>query len=226
MKTYFPFTDYDFYAYLTSGVLTLSVVDFAFNGVGFLTRSDWNFVQIVAAVSAAYVVGHIIATLAQLVIETFALSYLFSKPIALQLGFKKPNILERLMGVLVGRYYTPLESSIQRKILDEAKTALSKDLEDPISAEDVFQVGFKRSFTVDGARVRIDSFLNQYGFCRNIAFVALLSVGLLGWQSYFSDFLYESQLLLISIIVFIGMFIRFVKFLASFQAEVIRCLLK
>jgi len=226
MKTYFPFTDYDFYAYLTSGTLTLSVFDFAFNEAKLLTYSDWNFVQIVAAVTTAYVAGHIIATLAQLVIETFAVSKLISKPITLQLGFKKPNFVERVIGVLVGRYYAPFEPSIQQTILTHTKEALGKSSEDIVSAEDVFQVGFKRSFSSDNTRSRIDSFLNQYGFCRNIAFVALLSAVIFVWQSICSNFPYENQLVIGSTIVFVGMFVRFVKFLASFQAEVIRSLLK
>jgi len=226
MKNYFPFTDYDFYAYLTSGTLTLSVFDFAFNEAKFLTHADWNFIQIVAAVTTAYVTGHIIATLAQLTIETFAVSKLISKPIVLQLGFKKPNFVERIIGVLVGRYYEPLEPSIQETILAQARTALSKAPEDTLNAEDVFQVGFKRSFAFEGVRGRIDSFLNQYGFCRNIAFVALLSTVVFVWRGYCSDFPYENELLIGSILVFVGMFIRFVKFLASFQAEVVRCLLK
>ena len=105
MKNHFPFTDYDFYAYLTSGMLLLSVLDFAFNDAKLLTHANWNFVQIVAAIASAYVVGHIVASLAQLVIETFALSKLLSKPIVLQLGYERPNWIERLIGFLITGHF-------------------------------------------------------------------------------------------------------------------------
>jgi hypothetical protein len=226
MKNYFPFTDYDFYAYLTSGALFLSVLDFAFNKALLLARADWTFVQIVMVIAAAYVTGHVIATLAQLVLETFAVSKLISKPIQLQLGLKEPNCAERLIGLLVGRYYDPMEVSVQARIKNEARSILSKEEDQSLNAEEVFQAGFKKSFSIKDARPRIDGFLNQYGFCRNISFVALVSMIILSWRAYQIELPYEGLLIIASFIVFIGMFIRFVKFLASFQAEVIRTLLK
>jgi hypothetical protein len=226
MKNYFPFTDYDFYAYLTSGGLLLSVLDFAFNNALLLTRPNWSFVQIVMIIAAAYVTGHIIATFAQLAIETFVVSKLIAKPIKLQLGFKEPNLLERIIGLLVGRYYGPMETSVQKKVRSEARTTLSKEDDESLNVEEIFQAGFQKSFSISGARSRIDGFLNQYGFCRNIAFVALVSTIILICRAYQTDLPYEALLIIASFIVFIGMFIRFVKFLASFQAEVIRTLLK
>ena len=226
MKNYFPFTDYDFYAYLTSGAFFLSVMDFVFNDADFLMRADWTFIQIVMAVSAAYVTGHIAAMFAQLVIESFMVSKLVAKPIALQLGYKKPNLVERIVGVLVGRYYEPFEDAVQTKIKENARLALSMTEGQDVGAEDVFQVGYRKSFSVDGARGRIDSFLNQYGFCRNISFVALVATTIVGWDAYRTEIPHEALVILLCGIVFLGMFIRFVKFYAAFQAEVARCLLK
>ena len=226
MKSYFPFTDYDFYAYLTSGALFLSVIDFAMNEAKLVTLSDWTFVQIVVAVAASYVIGHILATLAQLFIETFIVSKVISKPIALQLEYNQPNFAERFIGVLVGRYYGPLDKAIQEKVKNEAHLVLSKTTDETLSAESVFQAGFRRSFSVDGARNRIDSFLNQYGFCRNISLVALLATIIFAWRAYCTELPYEHLLVFGSMLIFVGMFVRFIKFYASFQAEVCRCLLK
>ncbi len=226
MKSYFPFTDYDFYAYLTSGALFLSVIDFAMNEAKLVTLSDWTFVQIVVAVAASYVIGHILATLAQLLIETFIVSKVISKPITLQLGYDQPNVVERFIEVLVGRYYGPLDEAVQEKVKNEARLVLSKTMDDPLPAESVFQAGFRRSFSVNGARSRIDSFLNQYGFCRNISLVALLATIIFAWRAYCTEFPYENLLVFGSMLIFVGMFVRFIKFYSSFQAEVCRCLLK
>ena len=86
MKDHFPFTDYDFYAYLASGGLLLAVTDFVFYDSSHLSQSDWSFVQVAIAVAAAYVIGHIVAMLAQAVLETFIVSKITSKPVRLQLG--------------------------------------------------------------------------------------------------------------------------------------------
>lgn len=226
MKNYFPFTDYDFYAYLTSGALFLAVMDFVFNDASLLMQSDWTFIQIVLAFAAAYITGHITATFAQLVIETFIVSNVISKPITLQLGLKPPNFMERMLGVLVGRYYEPLDASVQEKIKEGARTALSLSTADRLSAEDVFQAGFRRSFSIEGSRSRIDSFLNQYGFCRNISFISLVVTIIIGWKVVCTEVPHGGLAISISAVVFAGMFVRFVKFYSSFQSEVIRCLLK
>lgn len=115
---------------------------------------------------------------------------------------------------------------MQIAIKDSARSALTLGEDQEIGPEDVFQVGFRKSFSIESARTRIDSFLNQYGFCRNISFVALVATVIVGWKSYCSEFLHEELVLSICGIVFVGMFIRFVKFYASFQSEVVRTLLR
>lgn len=226
MKSYFPFTDYDFYAYLTSGTLLLAVFDLVFDSAKLLTRPSWTVVQVVAVVAAAYVTGHIVATFSQLIIERFVVSKLLTKPIQLQLGYTKANLIEKLLGILVGRYYEPLTDDVRAKISAEARAALSKPADGALSAEDVFQAGFRRSFSVEGARARIDGFLNQYGFCRNISFAALVALLLFCWQAYSVGGQESALLITAAAVVFVAMFVRFIKFYAAFQAEVIRALLK
>lgn len=225
MKNYFPFTDYDFYAYLTSGALFLAVVDFAMSEAAMVTRADWTFVQVVLAVASAYVIGHIIATFAQLIIESFLVSTVFAKPMQLQLGFQKPNFAERCIGKLVGRYYEPLDDSLQEKIKESARSQIAKTGPSDLSAEAVFQIGYRKSFADTGVRARLDSFLNQYGFCRNISFVALAATVVFTWRAVTTSNEYEWTFVILSFAVALGMFVRFIKFYSSFQAEVIRCLL-
>lgn len=223
MKNYFPFTDYDFYAYLTSGGLLFAVIDYTLNDATFLTRTDWSFIQIMIAVSAAYVAGHIVATFAQAMLESFVASKLIAKPMQLQLAFKHPNLIEKAIGAMVGRYYEPLPEATRKSIRESAATDLKKPVEEVTDAEDVFLVGFRKSFAVEGARSRIDDFRNQYGFCRNISFVAFVGALLLSWKAWTSacsnaDWALASTAGLVSVL----MFVRFVKFLSSFQSEVIR----
>jgi hypothetical protein len=63
-----PFTSYDFWAYLSAGFLFLFAVDSAADAK-LLMRDSWTLVQGVVAVSLAYVIGHIAASLSSWIFE-------------------------------------------------------------------------------------------------------------------------------------------------------------
>lgn len=224
MKDHFPFTDYDFYAYLASGGMLLAVIDWIYNGGGFLGVEDWNFGQIVVAVAAAYIVGHIVAMLAQVTLETSLIGRWFAKPMNLQLRFKDANLLERLLGKAVGRYYEAMDKKVCDAALEAAASRLGCEVSEIEDGEPVFGLGFKDSFASEKLRHRIDGFRNQYGFCRNIAFVALVSSILFFISACKSGTGNEWAVAGLSFAIFVAMFARYMKFLATFHAEVIRSL--
>lgn len=224
MKDHFPFTDYDFYAYLASGGLLLAVIDYIFNAGAVLTQPDWSFGQIVLAVAGSYVLGHIVAMLAQTTLETSLIGSLFAKPMDIQLGTKQPRFHEKMLGKMVGRYYEPMKSVSCQNTLQKAATKLSCEVTEITEGESVFLLGFKDSFADEKLRHRIDGFRNQYGFCRNVAFVALVASLLLVWSACTNSMSLHWWLAAVSFLIFVAMFTRFMKFLATFQAEVIRAL--
>ena len=61
MKQYFPFTDYDFYVYLTAGMLLIASVDYSFGGTVLIHRTEWTVVQITFWVAIAYLFGQLVA---------------------------------------------------------------------------------------------------------------------------------------------------------------------
>jgi hypothetical protein len=63
-----PFTSYDFWAYLSAGFLLLFAIDQA-TGNRFLMRDNWTLVQGVTAVSLAYGVGQLVASVSPAVFE-------------------------------------------------------------------------------------------------------------------------------------------------------------
>lgn len=222
MRSNFPFTSYDFYAYLTSGTLLLTICDYVFNNATFFGKDEWSFVQVVAGIAFAYVVGHIVASFAQLFLERWLVFQLLSKPSQIQLGLKTPNRVEEALGALVGRYYEPLSPSTRTKILETAAGAFNKDVSSITDSEDVFQLGYQRSLSNSVTRDRMDDFRNQYGLCRNLAFVGLVSVAFLVWKASVDEAQYEWLLVVGAGILALGMFVRYVKFLSSFHAEVLR----
>jgi hypothetical protein len=222
MKDHFPFTDYDFYAYLTSGAFLLALLDMIFNGSSIIGHKDWNFAQITIGVATAYVVGHIVAMLAQSALETALIGRAFAKPMDIQLGLRSPNKFEKLIGFLVGRYYDPLPAKNRERIIVRAAEILGCEQSEITSGESVFQLAFKHSFSDEKVRHRIDGFRNQYGFCRNMSFVALIAAVLFTWSALCAGHPENYTYSLLSAVVFLAMFIRYLKFLSTFQAEVIR----
>ena len=61
MKDWFPLTSYEFYAYLTSGMVVLAAADRAFMGSTLASHTDWKVVIVVFWAAIAYLIGHIVA---------------------------------------------------------------------------------------------------------------------------------------------------------------------
>ena len=57
MKQWFPFTDYEFYAYIAAGMLLVAAVDYTFGGAVLTNRAEWTVVQIVFWAVIAYLAG-------------------------------------------------------------------------------------------------------------------------------------------------------------------------
>lgn len=222
MKQYFPFTDYDFYAYLTSGLALLFALDYAGTGGSIMQRDEWSFVETVLAVSIAYIAGQFVASLSSPLLEHgFARHFLYP-PVAVLLALSEPRWRERLLGRLVGRYYEPFKPNVRKAIIERAATALkveSSEIRDP---EEVFQVAFPAARAVEDTRNRMDDFRNQYGFNRNaalVAFVAAVAIALRAWLLSDSNAWIWAGL---SLAVGFGLLVRFLKFYSAFAAEVLR----
>ena len=69
---------YDFYGYITAGMLMLFAVDLTFlNGMVFL-RPQWTTVQVILVLSAAYVVGQIASIPSSAILEMYWCAGAFS----------------------------------------------------------------------------------------------------------------------------------------------------
>lgn len=224
MKTWFPFTDYDFYAYLTSGSLLIASTDLAFNAGLILATTNWSFVSIVLFFAGAYVVGHLVAFASSQLLEFGLARTLIAPPVEILLGRKTPSALERFAGTIIGRYYEPLTEPVREKVLAVAAALLQRP-SSALSAEDVFQVAHRTALATDHLRDRVSDFRNQYGFCRNVALVAIVATILFAMSSLSGKPALWSWAA-IGMVVAFGMTVRFLKFYAAFSAEVLRALIK
>lgn len=224
MRNWYPFSDYDFYGYLTSGFVLLFALDYAFTGGTIMLRANWTFVQIVLVVGLAYFVGHLTASPSSLLIEHLFARTLLHPPIKVMLMRNEPGLLTRAVGRgLIGRYYERLPAP-QREIIIRRAAADNGTTQEVVEADTelVFGPAFQAARKDADTRQRVDDFRNQYGLTRNMAFTALLAAGLFGWRAWCRGDPEARIWAVLALVLFVGMLLRFLKFYAAFQGELLR----
>ena len=223
MKHWFPFTDYEFYAYITAGMIVLFSLDYGVNDGAIVLQDSWSFIQIVFVIGTAYIIGHIVAGPASTVLEHWVARRILRPPVAIMMGLGKAGFIEAIFSIAtISRYYQPLPQGLRSLIFEGVARSLNKSSEEITDPEEVFQVAFpvaqKTPLTVE----RMDTFLRLYGFSRNVAMAGFVSTLPLIHRAYTENetplYGWAAALFLISVV----MFSRFLKFYAEFGAEVLR----
>lgn len=217
-----PISVYDFFGYLASGFLLLAAVEFGFDG-NWLVEREWKPGVIALYVTLAYVIGHIVASLASHFLEQ-NLSRKYLGPSEELLLGKEPKA-RAVCKWLFWSFFKPLSLKTQERILEAAKaeglTEVNRALYDH-----AFEIAKQDKTTFD----RMNSFLNLYGFCRNISFALLLASLVIAasgvWYAVFID-LKTSDAKKISVgVLCIGgafmMLYRYLKFYRLYTIEVLR----
>lgn len=167
-----PFNPYDFFGYLASGFVLAVGMDVVFGFPKILGREP-GVIESIALLIAVYVGGQLVATPAKALLEDGLVDKVLKRPSVNLFREKKPAI----RGLLFPGFYAPLTSETRKRILDKAKTEGINT-----TGEELFlHVRFEPA-TLENAKLmeRLSSFLNLYGFNRNLSFVAMLiGVGVL-----------------------------------------------
>lgn len=223
MKSWFPFTDYDFYAYLTAGLTVMFALDFALNSGAIMLRETWPFVQIVFALAMAYLLGQIIAGIAAVILEHWLARRVLQSPMTVLLALKPLRRRESIVGRwVVGRYYEPLPEANRKIAFSTAATALGTLPEAIKDAEDVFQIALPVARSVADTATRLDDFRKVYGFSRNMSLAALIAAVAVAYRAAATG---ETSLYLWAALIVLAafaLFARFLKFYAAYAAEVLR----
>jgi hypothetical protein len=209
----FPFTSYDFWAYLAAGFLLLGPADFVFGTNLLSSDKDWSWFQIGVAVSSAYVAGQLIASLSATVLERGLVGKVLGYPRNILFG--KTKTWGWVRWCLSG-YYTALPEATQRAAMEKGK-AVGVDA----PGESLFWPAFNAARERPKVMERLESFLNQYGFARNIATVAFLDALLFAWSYKFHDGPpLHGNLGWLALVVAVGMTLRYLKFYRLYANEV------
>lgn len=225
MRNWFPFTDYDFYGYLSSGAGFLFVCDLAFNGGAITFRPEWTFVQVVLAVAAAYAAGQLMAWPSSLFLEHLLTHRILHSPFDIQVGAAAPRCRERAVNaVLTGRDFRPLDEDTRDLLVSRASNTTGKNVsifkDDPAR---LFDPAYEFAKTVPQTKERMDQFRNLYGMMRNLAFTGLLSAVVFAGRAWAMG---DNQLwtwAAIALLGGLGMLIRYWKFYGAFASEITRC---
>jgi hypothetical protein len=212
-----PFSVYDFFGYLASGFLVLVGAEFAFNGQ-WLLRKDLNIPQGIFWVVAAYIAGHIIANISGFLLEGQLVRKVLRSPEESLFGDEKQGF----WCLIFPGFYIPLPEETCARILrkSEAKAGIKACGRGlffhchPIVKRDA------------NTLARLNTFLNLYGFCRNVSMASIIVVGMLligllrDWQLRLPFQSAKLWWAVAATVGALGMFYRYLKFFRQYTVEV------
>ena len=216
-------SDYELFAYVASGFWALAISDLLIEPQ-FIFRIDWTISETALMFMASYIVGHILASPAHAVIERGLVHKILLPPSITLLG--KDTRLERrkpLGAKLFRGYYRPLEDDIWKRILRRSREESGEEK----SGEALFWQAYSVAKNDANVAARIGAFLKLYGFCRNMTFINLCGFLLFLVSTTIRSINNDSFALIdhpiwagLSLIVSLGMMIRFLKFYRLYSVEI------
>jgi len=208
-----PFDPYDFFGYLASGLLILVGMDLVLGFPSILGR-DFKVIDSAILVIAIYVTGQIIATPAKAFLEDGLIGKVLGRPNVNLFQEKKP----RIRGLVFPGFYLPLPRQTRMKILRKAQ---NEGVEG--TGEDLFlHVRYSQAVVQDQKLgEKLNSFINKYGFSRNLSFSALLvGIGCLVKMFLFADSNTDlAKYAITAIITAVLLFYRYLKFYRQYSYE-------
>ena len=206
-----PLNPYDFFGYLGSGILVVVGMEFVLGFPNVLGR-EFGVVDSAMLFLGVYVSGQMMATPAKAVLEDFVIEKILGRPHSVLLGGKKP----RVRGFLFSGYYKQLPDTVRNSVFSKVASD-GKQLE----GESLFlYVRFAPSTRNDERlNSRLNDFLNQYGFNRNLAFTSIIIGSALALKSQTSADPVLFQYGLTGLIAGIMLFYRYLKFFRQYSYE-------
>jgi len=206
-----PFSVYDFFGYLASGFLLIVAVDYVI-GEQWVLREDLSVVLGLFWIVVAYIIGQIIAGLAAWLLER--------NIIGKWLGWPSTNLFtdtpKKWWAKLFPGYFTALPIVIRNRVIEKARSEGITE-----TGQTLFIHAFGKVKTDENTIARLNTFLNLYGFCRNISFVGILVALVLLIGSWSEGNVYRLLLAFIAILGSLGMFYRYLKFFRQYAYELL-----
>jgi hypothetical protein len=205
-----PFSVYDFFGYLASGVVVLAGLTAAFVGYGPFQESP-NLIVGLLIVIAAYILGQIVANIAGDLIERRLVRGRLGAPTDILVGNQaSPRLAKALPG-----YYTPLPRGVQAQVEQRASDRVGEALFFHCHAI------MKSDPVVHG---RLETFITLYGFCRNMVMALMLvalclTIGLVLGTAETGPEVSPGWWVAATALAAVGLFYRYLKFYRQYSLE-------
>jgi hypothetical protein len=208
-----PFDPYDFFGYLSSGLLVVVGMDLVF-GFPHVLGQDLKAVDAAVLVLAVYVAGQLVAAPAKAILEDGVIDKVLGRPTQNLLRTKKPWI----RWLLFPGYYKPLPAEIRARILKKAEAEGIRD-----TGEALFLHLRYHPQIVDDEKLmaKLDAFINKYGFARNLAFTSLLVGTSLLLKAWLSSESVNSNYAVTAFVGGVLLFYRYLKFFRQYAYEIL-----
>ena len=208
-----PFSAYDFFGCLSSGVTTLAGVSFAYRGVEAF-RLDLNASQALVLVIVAYLAGHVVASVSSFLLERRLTRRFIGSPTSWLFRGDRITGWRRVLEA----YHKPLPAVTAKRVLASAKR--EADIDEP--GEALFYHCFGVVRRDEYPRARLAVFLNLYGFARNTAMASLIGAALIGFAIVVNDQVDPTELwagVLLAGFIGVAMYLRYLKFYRQYSVE-------
>lgn len=203
-----PFSVYDFFAYLTSGSIVVAALDYLY-GKQWLLEKDHTAIFSLFLIFWVYIAGHIVANFSAPIIEHFFVGHILLRPSETLMGKKRP-----ILPFIFRLYYTPLRKETRNRISVQSKSRIFEGSGEALFAH-IFGILKHDEVTLE----RLNSFRNQYGFSRNLAF-AFFVIGVLFLFGPIDGRQIPSDILALgSFFCSITMLYRYLKFFRQYSYE-------
>jgi len=160
-----PFEPYDFFGYLASGLVVVLGMDLTFGFPHVLGR-DLKLVDGAVLLLGTYVAGQIAATPAKALLEYGLVGKILGRP-SVNLFREKVPWVRRLS---FPDFYKPFPKHIREKILSRAESEGVRGTGETLFLHVRYSPDILQN---EKLMQKMNSFLNQYGFARNLAFTSL-----------------------------------------------------
>ena len=202
-----PFTVYDFFSYLAVGGLWLLGVDYVF-ALGWILGRDLDAGHAIAWIIIAQVLGHVNSHWSSWLLETRAMR---------MLGYPSANFFASMTPRFLRHYRAPLEKELGAAILE--KYTHESGLHE--QGESLFLFCFHTVKERDARTyTRLETFLNQYAFARNMSLALLVLGGVFVAAAVLRDVHHFWALAAACLMISATLFLRYLKFFRHYSLEV------
>lgn len=202
-----PFNLYDFFAYLSAGALWVVAMDYTF-GLHWLLGQKVGVAESAFWLVATYVIGHVNAHWSGWLLEVRVLVQRMKPPSVVLFSDRQ--------GWPPG-YYRPLPKELQTKILDKYQRMSGSRA----AGEAMFLFCYHLvKEKCPQANLRLQTFLNLYGFARNMSFATFGVAIMLAIVGVWRGDLRIALLGAASLVAAMSLFERYAVFFRAYGAEV------